>query len=204
VRLLSQIGLEPLEDLPPLQIEQAQADRSRRPVCCDGFADRAGSVCGLNFGFGENGWTVIGADAKELQPEALRSGGEDAFELVQRINLEKSDGRARAQGLAATGDAGVQLCPRRRFVAAWFARTPRDEVRDLAPVGRGFGRPRLPLASTGFRIGGAGTMRSIDWRRIPEFHRCRRLLPRARLQRRHGPSDARVRASFANGHHETL
>jgi hypothetical protein len=153
VRLLSQIGLEPLEDLPPLQIEQAQADRSRRPVCCDGFADRAGSVCGLNFGFGEHGRAVIGADAKELQPEALRSGGENAFELVQRINLEKSDGRARAQGLAATGDVGVQLCPRRRFVAARFACTPRDEVRDLAPVGRGFGRPRLPLASTGFRIG---------------------------------------------------
>ena len=36
---------------------------------------------------------MIGADAKELQPEPLRSEGKNAFELVQGVNLEKSDGR---------------------------------------------------------------------------------------------------------------
>ena len=91
---LSQIGPEPLEDLPPLQIEQAEADRSRRPVGCGCVEDRAGGVCGLNFGFSENGRAMIGGDAKELEAEALRSDGEHAFELVQWVNLEKSDGRA--------------------------------------------------------------------------------------------------------------
>ena len=46
----------------------------------------------MNFALGENGGAEIGPDAKELQPEALRSDGENAFELVQRVNLEKSDG----------------------------------------------------------------------------------------------------------------
>ena len=89
-------------------------------------------------------------DPEELQAEALRSGGEDAFELVQRVNLEKSDGEAPAQSLAAMGDVGVQFRPHRRFVAAPFARPARDEVRYLAPVGCDFGRSRLPLASTRF------------------------------------------------------
>jgi hypothetical protein len=147
---LSQVGLEPLEDFPPLQIEQAQADRSRRPVCHDGLADRARRVGGLNFGFSEDGRAVIGADAKELQSEALRSDREDAFELVHRVNLEKSDRAALAEDPAAMSDVGVRLCSRRRFVAAPFARPARDEVRYLAPVGRGFGSPGLALASTRF------------------------------------------------------
>ena len=50
----------------------------------------------MNFAFGENGGAEIGADAKELQPEALRSDGENAFELVQGVNLEKSDGGTHA------------------------------------------------------------------------------------------------------------
>ena len=106
---LSQIGLEPLEDFPPLEIEQAQADRSGRPVRCDGLADRGGGVRGLNFGFGKNGRAEIGADAKELQPEALRSGGENAFELVQRVSLEKSDGGTHAQLPAATARASSSV-----------------------------------------------------------------------------------------------
>ena len=69
---LSEIGLEPLEDFPPLEIEQAQADRSRRPARFDRFADRGGGVRGFDLGFGQNGRPVIGADAKELKPEALR------------------------------------------------------------------------------------------------------------------------------------
>jgi hypothetical protein len=147
---LSQIGLEPLEDFPPPEIEQAQADRSRRPVCHDGLADRAGGVRGLNLGFVKNGRAVIHADAKELQSEALRSDREDAFELVHLVNLERSDRGAHAQGAAAIGDVVVQLRPCRGFVAAWFARPARDEVRYLAPVGCGFRRPGLPLASTRF------------------------------------------------------
>ena len=93
---------------------------------------------------------MIGAGAEELQSEALRSDREDAFELVHWVNLEKSDGGARAQGLGAIGDVAVRLRPSRGFVAAPFARPARDEVRYLAPVGRGCGRPRLSLASTRF------------------------------------------------------
>lgn len=107
---LSEIGLESLEDFPPLKIEQAQADRSRRPVCRDGFADGVGSVGGLNFAFAKNGRAVIGADAEELKPEALEPDGENAFELVQRINLEKIDGGTHAQLPTATSGAGVPLC----------------------------------------------------------------------------------------------
>ena len=72
-RPLSQIGLEPLEDLPPLQIEQAEADRSRRPVCCDCFEDRAGGVCGLNFGFSENGRAIGGMTVSGSTPGQKRS-----------------------------------------------------------------------------------------------------------------------------------
>ena len=63
----------------------------------DRLADGFGGVGGLNFGFGKNGRAEIGAEAKELQPEALRSDGENALELVQRVNLEKSDGRTHAR-----------------------------------------------------------------------------------------------------------
>jgi hypothetical protein len=147
---LPQIGLETLEDFPPLEIEQAQADRPRRPVRHDGVADCARRIRGLNFGFGENGRTAMRADAKELQSEALKPNREDAFELFQRVSLEKSDRSASAQGPAATGDVAVQPRPRRGFVADPFSRLARDEVRYLAPMGRGFGRPRLSLASTRF------------------------------------------------------
>ena len=150
---LSQIGLEPLEDLTPLQIEQADADSSRRPVCCGGFEDRAGGVCGLNFSFSENGRAMIGADAKELEAKALLSGDEHAFELVQWVNLEKSDGPAGAQGHAAPGDIGVQLCPHRQFIIARFAGASGDEARHLAPVGGAIRASRLPLAPTRLRIG---------------------------------------------------
>ncbi len=63
---LSQIGFEPLEDFPPFEIQQAQADRSRWPTCCGGLADRDGGVGRLNFGFSENGRPEIGANAEEL------------------------------------------------------------------------------------------------------------------------------------------
>ena len=63
----------------------------------------------MNFGFGENGRPVIGPYAKELQPEALRSGGENAFELFHRVHLEKSNGGTHAHGRAARSDVGVQL-----------------------------------------------------------------------------------------------
>ena len=68
---------------------------------------------------------MIGADAKELQPEALWPHRKKAFELVQGINLEKTDRRAHAQLPAATS-VGVQLCPGRRF----------DGFRSIASVGR--------------------------------------------------------------------
>jgi hypothetical protein len=105
----------------------------------------------LNFGFGENGRPVIGPDAKELQPEASRSGCEKAFELFQRVHLEKSDGGTRAHGPAARSDVGVRVA--RRFVAARLACPPGDEVRHLGPMGGDFRRRRPPLALARLRIG---------------------------------------------------
>ena len=160
---LSEIGLEPLEDFPPLEIEQAQADRSRRPVCRDGLADRVGSVGGLNFAFGKNGRAVIGADAKELKPEALGSHGENALEFVQRINLEKSDGGTHAQLPTATSGVGVPLRPGRRFVGERSVRPPSDEVRHLTPMGGGFRRrcSALALARLGISAHPEGCDQSI-------------------------------------------
>ena len=43
----------------------------------------------MDLGFGENGRAETGAEAEELKPETLKSHGENAFELVQWINLEK-------------------------------------------------------------------------------------------------------------------
>ncbi|HEY5205988.1 MAG TPA: hypothetical protein VIJ63_15490 [Roseiarcus sp.] len=144
-RGLSQIGLEPLEDFSPLEIEQSQADRPGRPECFDGFADCGGGIRGLNLGFGNNGWPVIGADANELKPEALWPHRENAFELFQRINLEKSDGGTHAQFPTATNEMGVKICPA-RFVGARSIRPPRNEVRHLTPMGGDFRRRCLSLA----------------------------------------------------------
>jgi hypothetical protein len=56
----------------------------------------------LDFGFGKNGRAVIGADAKELKSKALAPHRENAFELVQGVNLEKLDGGTHAPLPAAT------------------------------------------------------------------------------------------------------
>ena len=108
---LSEIGLEPLEDFPPLEIEQAQADRPGRPARFDRFANRRGGIHGFDLGFRQNGRPEIGAEAEELKPEALKSDGENALELAQGINLEKADGGTHAQLPGATSDAGVELRP---------------------------------------------------------------------------------------------
>jgi hypothetical protein len=149
---------------------------------------------------------VVGAGAKKLEAEALRSGGEHAFELVQWVNLEKSDRLADAQGQAAAGDIGVQLCPHRRFIMARFARTPGDEVRHLAPVDRPLQGAGLPLAPTRLCIGAEAERcdQSIGVG-FGRFGALDRRSPRARLQRRRDrPAHAPVRVCLANGHHQTL
>ena len=51
----------------------------------------------MDLGFGKNGRAEVGAEAEELEPEALWSHRENAFEFVQRISLEKTDGGTHAQ-----------------------------------------------------------------------------------------------------------
>ena len=112
----------------------------------------------MDLGFGQNGGSQIGAEAEELKPEALKAHSENAFELVQWINLEKTDGGTHAQLPSATSDAGVQLCPGRRFVGARSIRPPSDKVRH---------RPQWATAS------GAAARR---WRwRASEYARTRKV-----------------------------
>ena len=155
----------------------------------------------MNFGFGENGRAVIGADAKELKPEALGPHGENALELVQGVNLEKSDGGTHAQLPTATSGVGVPFCPGRQFVAARFTCPPGDEVRHLAPMGGGFRRRRSPLALAGLGISansescdqligvGQGCFGGFEVDRRARAH-----------MRRHQPADVRMRPSSANRH----
>ena len=155
----------------------------------------------MNLGFGQNGRAVIGADAKELKPEALAPHGENALELVQRINLEKSDGGTHAQLPTATSGVGVPLRPGRRFVAARFARPPGDEVRHLTPMGGGFRRrcSSLALAGLGISAHSEGCDQSIGVGQgcFGDFDVDRRASAR---WRRHQPADVRMRPSSADGH----
>jgi hypothetical protein len=198
---LPQIGLEPLEDFPSFQIEQAQADRAGRPSGFDRLADRAGGVRGFDLGFGKNGRAEIDAEAEELKPEALKSHGEDAFELVQWINLEKTDGGTHAQLPTATRDVGVQLRPGRWFAAAQFVRPPSDKVRHLAPMGGGFRRRCSPLALA--RLGkcadseGCDQLIGVGQGSFGDLDVDRRASAR---WRRHEPANLGTRPSSVDGH----
>ena len=93
------------------------------------------------------------ADAKELQPEPLRSKGKNPFELVQGVNLEKTDGPGRGQVLAGAREVEVALLPRLWLGVARLARALRDQPRHIRPVGRGRSRLGLALTPARLRIG---------------------------------------------------
>ncbi len=155
----------------------------------------------MDLGFGKNGRAVIGADAKELKPEALEPDGENAFELVQRINLEKIDGGTHAQLPTATSGAGVPLCSGRRFVGERSVRAPSDEARHLAPMGGGFRRrcSSLAPARLGISAHAEGCDQSIGVGQggFGDFDVHRRASAR---WRRHEPADVGMRPSSADGH----
>ena len=160
------------------KISRPSRSSTRRPtarggqVASGGGADRARGVGGLNFGFSENGRAKIGADAKELKPEALRFDGKNAFELVHWISLEKTEVSGRAQPLVAARVVDAALCP--RIGVAPLARALRDQARHLGPVGGGLRRLRLAVGVDALpNRRGAGTRRSTDWRRPRAFRRFR-------------------------------
>ena len=203
---LSQIRLEPFEDLPALEIEDAQADRSRRPGCIGRGADRARGVGGANFGFVENGRAKIGADAKELEPEALRVNG--------RIRSSSSNG--------STSKKRKGVVARRLSAPPATSASSSLRVEGSAPR-RSLTRRAMRLA-TAPQWATASAARACRWRRRAsrigaEPERCDQSVGvslgrlgaldcecrRARLRgRRHGPTQMRMRSSCANGHLHTL
>ena len=125
---LSQIGLEPLEDLPSLEIEEAQPDRPRGPICFNRLADRAGRVSGFNFAFGEDSRTEIAGDTatdydttghflvlcegdfdQEAVSEAQLHGAALAFAWAAQNFRIASDTLAGHRDLAQTSCPGANL-----------------------------------------------------------------------------------------------
>jgi len=155
----------------------------------------------LDLGFGQNGGSQIGAEAEELKPEALKAHSENAFELVQWINLEKTDGGTHAQLPSATSDAGVQLCPGRRFVGARSIRPPSDKVRHLTPMGDSFRRrcSSLALARLGICADSEGCdqLIGVGQGSFGDLDVDRRASAR---WRRHEPANLGMRPSSADGH----
>ena len=85
--MLSAIGLELFEDFVALAVKDAHPDRTRRPDCIRGRADRAGRVRCPNVGFSDNGGPVISGDGKELKAELPRFDMENAFQFFQLHDL---------------------------------------------------------------------------------------------------------------------
>ena len=130
----------------------------------------------------------------ELQPEALQSDAEKAFEPRPMDQPQKTDGPGPGQVLAALRETGVRLRPRREFAMARLARTSRNEARHMGPMGGGFRGPRLSLPPAGFRIGAAPEPRDQPARVRPRAFRRSRAQP-ARLRE----AAAQTTRGFANG-----
>ena len=160
---LPPIGPQALEDFAAFAVEDSEADRARRPVRIGGGADRGGGVGGLNLGFGDDRRAAIVSDGKELKPEPLRSGGKNAFELVQGINLGKRLGRSvapgRDAGLRATGPEPRHRPAKMRIRSSsttGHRKTPRPPDLPIAPqphpTGPGQSRPILSKKAISSRV----------------------------------------------------
>jgi hypothetical protein len=75
------IGLQPFKNLAALLIQDAQTNRPNRPRNGSCLADYVWCFCSPNLAFGENGRTASASDAKELNPESLRLGAENALQV---------------------------------------------------------------------------------------------------------------------------
>jgi hypothetical protein len=64
-------------------VEDAQSDRSGRPMHLRRQADCGGHICGPNLVLVENVGAGTAGAAKKLKPELLRLGGENALKFSQ-------------------------------------------------------------------------------------------------------------------------
>jgi hypothetical protein len=71
------------KDFAAFVVEDAQSDRSDRPMHLGRQADGAGYVRGPNLALVQNVRPAATGVAKKLKPELLRLGGEDALKLGQ-------------------------------------------------------------------------------------------------------------------------
>ena len=131
----------------------------RKPIACAGQGSSAAARIALDAsgagidGLGDDGRPAIAGHREELQPELLRSGVENALQLVQLPNPRERFGRARGRGFPVGREVGVHRPPKRRFGAGLSARAPRNDPGDIAPMSGGLPGARLALASARLRIG---------------------------------------------------
>ena len=93
---LSTIGLLSPKHLAAFAVEDAQSDRSGRPMHLRRQADCGGYIRGPNLALVENVGPGAAGAAKKLKPELLWLGGENALKLSQLLalfNRRKPNGR---------------------------------------------------------------------------------------------------------------
>ena len=125
---LPPIGSQALEDFTALEIEDSEADRSRRPVRIGRGADRGGGVGRLDFRFEDNRRAATVGDGEELKPEPLPSCAKNSVQFVQRIYLGKRIGGSvtpRGEPAPATRAAPSGAIGRRRRE---YDRLPRLDI----------------------------------------------------------------------------
>ena len=178
---LSEIGLEPLEDFPPFEVEQSQTDRPGRPGRCDGVADRFGRVGGFKFAFGKNGRAEIGARRRRT------AGGSVAVWRRERARARPTDQprkirRTDARPARGCGRPGGPV-PSRSMVRCTTLCPPGDEVRHARPMAGRFRRrrPALALARLGISADPEGCHQKFSVG-LGRFRRFRHRPPSERSQ----------------------
>ena len=189
----------------------------RKPIACAGQGssaaapDRAGRIRRRNDGLGDDRRSAIAGGGKELPPELLRSGVQDALQLVQLPNPRERFGEARGRGFPVGREVGVHRPPKRRFGAGLSARAPRNDPGDIAPMSGGLPGARLALASARLRIGadlergdqgigvGLGRIGAVDADGRP-VRRAAFRPEGPRDERRGEPANMRMRSFSTNGH----
>ncbi len=107
------VGLQPFKNLAALLIEDAQADRPRRPRDGGRLTDDVRYDCGPDLAFADDGGIESASDAKELKPELLRPGLENPLKLGQLLvlfNPWRRCGRVCCLGCMA---GSIAVAPRR-------------------------------------------------------------------------------------------